>query len=72
MNNQESIFDSTQAMEEGWLLFDDGELQTWDLSTPFESDAEALQFVIDRAMENSEYHIKALEYRERHAEGIKL
>ena len=54
-------FDNTQAYTEGWVLFNDGEIQMLDESPIFETDIEALNHVIECAKYGSQYHIKALD-----------
>lgn len=67
-------FDNTQALAEGWDLFDvDGRYQLQRIDCPsdhaamldydepkFESDAKAIMFVAWMAMDGSEYHENAL------------
>lgn len=71
-------FDNTQAYTEGWALFDDGEIQRLDEPSAtgieglpddpmFESDTQAVNFVMGKAREGSEYHRQALEL---HLRGI--
>ena len=67
------MFDNTQALSEGWDLFDvEGRLQLQKVDDPeadpslgytepkFDSDAEAIIFVAKQADAGSEYHMTAL------------
>lgn len=68
-----SIFDNTQALAEGWDLFDtEGRIQLSRIDDPanndlgydepkFPSDTEAILFVAKRAMEGSAYHYDAID-----------
>jgi hypothetical protein len=66
-------FDNRQAFSEGWGIFDcDGsengpwQLQRLDEETPFPSDDEAWQYVVERAAASSPYHQCALAYLREH------
>lgn len=68
-------FDNTQAFKEGWGLWtiDEGKCQiqmlddpqsvdeSYPENCPFTSDAEAIDFVVAKANDGSEYHRRALE-----------
>jgi hypothetical protein len=71
---QPGAFDNSQALNEGWDLFDvDGRLQLLMLDDPgacdgldytepkFQSDVAALLFVAQQALEGSRYHLYALD-----------
>lgn len=69
------IFDSTQAMEESWAIFQcfgsqagDWQLQKLDEERVFDTDDQAWDFVIRKAAEGSEYHLSALRFIREHCD----
>lgn len=72
------LFDNDRAYREGWILFEDGQLQRLDEPSAttipglphepvFASDADAIQFVFAKAREGSAYHLLALRLAMREA-----
>lgn len=67
----DELFSNTQACQEGWALFNAGEIQRLDRGLnedgdpPFDDDESALAFVQKRAQEGSAYHITALQLHRR-------
>ena len=53
-------FDNTQAFQEGWALFNDGDIQRLDEAEIFQSDIEAVRFIASQAFSGSAYHQSAL------------
>jgi hypothetical protein len=70
----EQIFDDTQAMTEGWSIFDCGDsangrwqLQRVDEDKVFQNDEAAWKFVAEKALAGSAYHRSAIEYLRAHS-----